>query len=134
MTNDKIPSTTRKTRSRTQKTPSSDLFTALVESNIGAKCVMEYQFHPTRKWRFDYALPQYRIALEVEGGVFSQGRHTRPQGFLGDMEKYNTATLMGWRLLRTTPSALITNETLSLLRMAVNNTYPTNFTQKRKKR
>lgn len=63
----------------------------------------EYRFHPDRKWRFDYAWPDKMIALEVEGGVWSKGRHTRPSGFIGDMEKYNAAAVLGWRVIRCQP-------------------------------
>lgn len=77
-------------------------------------------FHPTRKWRFDYAIPEHKIAIEVEGGVWIGGRHTSPKGFLGDMEKYNTATLMGWRVFRTIPDTLCTTATLQMIREAVN--------------
>ncbi len=66
------------------------------------KPVREYQFHPTRKWRLDFAFPDHMLALEVEGGVFSGGRHVRPQGFTEDCEKYNEAILLGWRVLRVT--------------------------------
>jgi hypothetical protein len=72
--------------------------------------VEEYRFHPTRRWKFDFAWPEYMIALEVEGGAFSGGRHTRGAGFLKDMEKYNEATIEGWRLLRCTPSQLCKGE------------------------
>lgn len=96
-----------------------DFFTTLCRSDLHVECVKEFKFHPTRKWRFDYAIPQYKIALEVEGGVWSGGRHTSPKGFLNDMEKYNTATLMGWRVFRTIPDELLTNTTLSLLREAM---------------
>jgi very-short-patch-repair endonuclease len=60
----------------------------------------EYRFHPERMWRFDFANPEKMIAVEVEGGVFSQGRHTRGKGFEDDCEKYNAAALMGWKVLR----------------------------------
>ena len=66
----------------------------------------ELRFHPHRKWRFDYAWVAEKIALEVEGGIWTQGRHTRGAGFLADMEKYNAAVLLGWRVLRTTPDKL----------------------------
>lgn len=95
---DKIPSRRRKTQQRASQThsaPSSDLFTATVRSDLRAECVREYRFHPTRRWRFDYAIPAHHIAIEVEGGVWTGGRHTSPKGFLGDIEKYNTATHMG---------------------------------------
>ncbi len=63
----------------------------------------EFVFAYPRKWRFDYAWPENMIALEVEGGVWTEGRHTRGKGFIADMEKYNTAVCLGWRILRVTP-------------------------------
>ena len=74
------------------------MFTAICKSDLKIEVVKEYLFHPTRKWRFDYAIPDHKIALEVEGGVWTGGRHTRPQGFLSDIEKYNAGTLLGWRI------------------------------------
>lgn len=96
-----------------------DVFTIICKTDLNVDCVKEYKFHPTRRWRFDYAIPAYRIAVEVEGGVWTQGRHTRPQGFLGDMGKYNTATLMGWRVFRVTPDGLYKTGTLKLLKKAI---------------
>ncbi len=97
-----------------------DVFTVICKTDIGVECVKEYKFHQERKWRFDYAIPAHKIALEVEGGVWTSGRHTRPQGFLGDIEKYNTATLMGWRVFRTTPTELYRTATINLLKEAIN--------------
>lgn len=96
-----------------------DCFTALVASYLNERCVKEYRFHPVRRWRFDYAIPEHKIALEVEGGVWTGGRHIRGSGFLGDMEKYNAAATMGWRLLRCTPKTLHTMATLRLLKAAI---------------
>lgn len=87
----------------------------LVKTELSLDCVREFRFHPVRKWRFDYAVPERKVALEVEGGVWTGGRHTSSQGFLGDIEKYNTATVMGWKVLRTTPKALYTRATLTML-------------------
>lgn len=81
--------------------------------------IMEYQFHASRKWRFDYAWPAQKIALEVEGGVWSGGRHTSPKGFHGDMEKYNSAAVLGWRILRITPKSVGTLIAISLVRDAM---------------
>jgi len=66
----------------------------------------EYRFAPPRRWRFDRAWPERRVAVELEGGVWSGGRHTRPAGYEADVEKYNTATVEGWRVLRFTAKAL----------------------------
>jgi hypothetical protein len=66
----------------------------------------EFRFHPVRRWRFDYAWPAHKLALEVEGGVWTGGRHTRGAGFVKDMEKYNEAAAAGWRLIRCVPDDL----------------------------
>ena len=96
-----------------------DMFCRLVTAWTGRTCVAELRFHPARRWRFDYAIPELKIALEVEGGIYTGGRHTRPKGFLGDIEKYNTAATMGWMLLRTTPSQLFTSATKQWLDKAI---------------
>ena len=97
-----------------------DVFCQVARKEVGVEPVKEYQFHAQRKWRFDYAFVEAKIALEVEGGVHTGGRHIRPKGFLGDMEKYNTAATLGWRLLRTTPDRLLSGETLKMIRDAIN--------------
>lgn len=87
--------------------------------DCGLNLVPEIYFHPLRKWRFDFALPLQKIALEVEGGIWTGGRHTRGSGFLKDMEKYNEAAAMGWLVFRTTPKDLCTKNTVQLLRRAL---------------
>lgn len=66
--------------------------------------VAEFRFHPVRRWRFDWAWPERKVAVEIDGGIWTRGRHTRGAGFLADMEKLNTAALLGWRVLRFTPA------------------------------
>lgn len=68
--------------------------------------VREHRFHPDRKWRFDFAWPRYKVALECEGGTWARGRHTRGSGYRKDLEKYNAAAMMGWLVLRYTPDML----------------------------
>jgi hypothetical protein len=65
--------------------------------------VPEYRFHPKRKWRFDFAWPASRIAVEINGGVWVQGRHNRGKGYLADLEKMNAAQAAGWRVGQFTP-------------------------------
>lgn len=95
-----------------------DIFLELCRKELGVAPMREHRFHGERMWRFDYAFPSYKVALEVEGGVFTQGRHIRPKGFLGDVEKYNAAAVAGWRVLRTTPKELRTMKTIELLKKA----------------
>jgi len=66
----------------------------------GPELVREYKFHAGRRWRFDFAHPESKTAIEIEGGVWTKGRHTRPGGFIADCEKYNTAAAMGWAVFR----------------------------------
>lgn len=71
----------------------------------------EYRFFAGRRWRFDFAHVLAQVAIEVEGGVWSGGRHTRGMGFISDCEKYNEATLLGWHVFRL-PDELICGEWL----------------------
>ena len=64
--------------------------------------VQEHRFHPTRKWRFDFAIPEHMVVIEYEGLIAEKSRHTTIDGFTGDCNKYNAAVLMGWRVLRYT--------------------------------
>lgn len=64
----------------------------------------EHRFHAARKWRFDFAFPAHRVAVEVQGGLFSGGAHVRGAALIRDHEKRNTAAMYGWRILYTTPS------------------------------
>ena len=120
---DKSIAKTKKSRQTAAKPPLRDVFTVICKTDLKVDCVKEFKFHPVRKWRFDYAVPEHKIALEVEGGVWTGGRHTSPKGFLGDIEKYNTATLMGWLVFRTTPDDLYKKKTLDLMKSAILNDF-----------
>lgn len=82
----------------------------------------EFKFHPVRKWRFDYAWPVHKIALEVEGGFFMKGggRHQRGAGAREDMEKYNEAACHGWKILRVMPEQLTRTETFEKIKRCIN--------------
>ncbi|MDV2441685.1 hypothetical protein QR665_19840 [Acinetobacter gerneri] len=62
--------------------------------------VKEFQFNSGRKWRADFHLIGTKILIEVEGGIWSNGRHTRGKGYIADMEKYNSATALGYSVYR----------------------------------
>mgnify|MGYP003671426320 CR=1 FL=1 len=73
---------------------------ALILEDFKMNCILEYKFHDTRKWRIDIFIPDLKVAIELEGGVYTYGRHTRPKGFLADIEKYNKISILGLKLLR----------------------------------
>jgi very-short-patch-repair endonuclease len=99
---------------------SSDLFTIYCQSLLGREPVREFRFHPSRKWRFDYAFPDCKVAIECDGGVWTGGRHNRPQGYIRDMEKFNAAAELGWVVLKFTPQQLMTSATIETIRSTIN--------------
>ena len=76
------------------------IFDAL--KSLEVEIYREYKFLTDRKFKFDFAIPLYKIAIEYEGGIFTGGRHVTALGYAKDCEKYNLAVLNGWRLLRYT--------------------------------
>lgn len=85
----------------------------------------EYRFHPARKWRIDYYFEANgrRVGLEVEGGIYVMGRHTRGAGFAGDMEKYNAAAQVGITIVRVTPGDLLKLKTFELIKKTLYGTH-----------
>lgn len=79
----------------------------------------EFAFHPTRKWRFDFAWPTLMVAVECEGGIWIGGRHSQPSGFLKDCEKYNSAAMLGWRVLRFPAASVKSGEALEMTKAAL---------------
>jgi hypothetical protein len=76
--------------------------------------VQELTFHPARNWRFDFAWPAHKVALEVEGVVYAKkgtggqltGRHVHASGFREDCVKYGEAFRLGWTVLRVLPEQI----------------------------
>lgn len=84
----------------------------------------EYRFHPTRKWRFDFAWLFQLVALEVDGGTFQRkggvlGGHSRGSGQRNDREKRNAAIVLGWRVLVVAPEELMRPQTIVLIQGAM---------------
>ena len=103
------------------KTPPSRLETkfALYWRSLGGpELEREFRFHPERKWRADFAHIESRTLIEIEGGIYIQGRHNRAAGFIADAEKYLEAFLAGWSVVRLT-SAQISAPTVERLIAAI---------------
>jgi very-short-patch-repair endonuclease len=92
--------------------------------------IKEHRFSEPRKWRFDIAWIEHKLALEIEGGVHNRGRHTRPVGYEKDCEKYNNAILLGWRVLRVTSRQVMEGEALAWVQQAIGMTDTTKSTTK----
>lgn len=97
------------------------IFLSLCKSEGLTTPTPEFKYHEKRRWRIDYAFVEHKIALEVEGGVWSNGRHTRGSGFVKDMEKYNALAVNGWRLLRVVPGDLCKLQTIEMIKFCINN-------------
>lgn len=77
-----------------------EYFVSLLNKHNLIEFVREFRFHPERKWRFDFAFPKHKVAVEIEGGAFTGGRHQYGAWMIKDQDKYNEATAMGWRVFK----------------------------------
>jgi len=75
----------------------------------------EYPLIPGRRFRADFAWPEHKLAVEIEGGTWSGGRHVRGTGYMNDCRKYNLSVLHGWRVLRFTSEMVRDGEALDTL-------------------
>ena len=101
--------------------------------NLALQCVAvglpepqtEYRFDPDRRWKLDLAYVDQKLGIEIEGGIWMQTRegrskgHAHPSRFLSDIEKYNKAAVLGWRLLRFTPQMVEDGEALATIERAL---------------
>lgn len=80
----------------------------------------EYRFCPTRKWRMDLCWPDYKVYLEIQGGIWlPKARHTNGAALLKEWEKLNTATTLGWKPLFCQPADFFTDQTMDYIRKAL---------------
>lgn len=77
--------------------------------------VPEHRFCPARKWRFDFAFPKHKLAVEVQGGTWNGGRHVRPLALRKEWEKLNAAAAAGWRVLFTDPQGVVSSQFVETL-------------------
>lgn len=94
---------------------SKSVATILLEKHLkdlGIRFKREWRFHPQRRWRFDFALCTQidevptSWAIEIDGGTWIQGRHTRGKGFENDCRKGNEAIKLGWTVIHFTPNMI----------------------------
>ncbi len=81
--------------------------------------VAEHRVCKDRRWRFDWAWVEDKVALEVQGGCWTHGKHSRGKGQLNDFAKANRAVVLGWKLLYCTPSQIESGEIMPVIRQAL---------------
>jgi len=98
-----------------------DLFAFHVRMVNLPEPMREYRFAAPRRFAFDFAWPDLRVAVEIEGGVWTGGRHTSGAGFTRDCEKYNLAALNGWQVFRFTGDMVRDGDALQMTIQAIEN-------------
>ena len=94
-------------------------FELLWRAHSGPVLEKEYRFHTVRKWRADFAHLPSRTLVEIEGGIYVNGRHNRGAGFAADLEKYLEASLAGWRVVRLGPNELTSDHIVRLVSLVL---------------
>jgi very-short-patch-repair endonuclease len=79
----------------------------------------EYKFHPTRKWRADFCLPECKILVEVNGGTYAHMGHSTGQGISRDYEKANEANILGWCYLQFDRASIESGKALNVTLRAI---------------
>jgi len=92
-----------------------ELFVVQMRCSNIPEPVREHKFHDTRRFRFDFAWPERKVALEIDGGVFSQGRHNRGKGYENDCIKFAEAAKLGWRVYRFSTGQVRSGEAISYI-------------------
>jgi len=79
---------------------------------------IEFRFHDARRFLFDFAWPGFKVALEVQGGLFGRvlGAHARGAAIRKDHEKRNLAASEGWVILYVLPEEVAMQSTADLIR------------------
>ena len=90
---------------------------ALALKSVGVEMEQQYIFHPTRRWRMDFAtVDGSKVCVEIDGGEFANGAHNRGVRMAQDYEKRNEATMMGFAVLQFT-GAMVKNDPVGLAKM-----------------
>lgn len=86
--------------------------------------VQQHKFSDTRNWRFDFAWPDLKLAMEVDGGTWVGGAHSRGSGIERDCEKLAAAVTFGWRVMRCTTGQVSRGVAALWLASAINISLP----------
>ena len=109
------------TRNLANKAKQSDMFMKLVMVELGLDVWPEFYFDTERQYRLDYAIPEYKVGVEVDGGIFAKGNsgHSSGKGIKRDQEKSSLLASKGWFLIRITPHELLSLSTIELIKKTI---------------
>lgn len=97
---------TKKVKRNPDGSPLERKFAAAWKMFGGPEPVREHAFAAGRRFRFDFCWPDQKVAVELEGGIWTGGGHTRGKVYRSNCEKYNLAAIQGWKVLRYTVNDL----------------------------
>jgi hypothetical protein len=101
-----------------------ELTLAVQLEQAGIPFEREYRFAPPRRWRADFALwsipaTAYDILVEIDGGGYVAGRHSRGGGMEADCEKQSAAAILGYRVIRCVPAQVEDGRCFEWVRQAL---------------
>jgi hypothetical protein len=90
-------------------------------SLVGIRVEREFVILPPRRWRADWRVKGANVLIEFEGGLFKKraAGHSSVSGILRDIEKYNSAAIAGWLVIRITPKHVMSGEALMWVEEAI---------------
>lgn len=94
------------------------IFMAALESVGLPRPIKEVVMIKGRRYRVDYAWPDIRLGVEIQGGVFTRGAHGSVYGILQGYKKANDAAANGWSLMYFLPSEMLKTDTLTSIKKA----------------
>lgn len=93
-------------------------FAAESTGGTGKGCRQRLVAAGLKNWRFDFAIPVLKFAIEVEGGAWlAKGRHTTGTGFHADLLKYEAAQRLGWTVYRCDPAMIRSGRAVQTITM-----------------
>lgn len=94
--------------------PAEDLLAMhLTECNLSFE--RQFRYAEGRKLRADFALPAYRLLIEVTGGIWGRKAHGSIKGVLADIDRLNEATRNDWRMFRFTPDMVESGQAIEMI-------------------
>ena len=92
--------------------------TSLLEKyckSLGMTLEKEFKYVPSRRFRADYCILEWRLLIEVVGGIYNGKAHGSITGIKKDIERLNLSTICGWQMIRILPEDFIKTQAIDIL-------------------